>query len=216
MLAVKEKDRIRKRNRAKMILRMQSNLKDQEFKEGDYLYQETNASDSLYIVEGGKVRITVNGEHVFSASNGNVCGEYAALTGRKRNSTARCMTTRCTTKTMSGRDFRKLMGLYPDAKASLRDLTLRRDFKKAVVMRLKKEFPYENPLEAFRAVGEDEGTGMLKVDAIAKIMRDMDPEYTDEEIQEVVKMMDLTNSGTVSFDEFRKVFVADIRASASI
>jgi serine/threonine protein kinase len=216
MLAVKEKDRIRKRNRAKMILRMQNNLKTEEFKQGDYLYQEGKPGDALYIVEGGKVRVLVNDKHVFSASDGNVCGEYAALTGRKRNSTALCETPRCTTKTMSGRDFRKLMDLYPDAKASLRDLTLRRDFKKAVVLRLNKEFPYENPMEAFIAVGVDARTDLLDADSIAEIMRDMDPAYTDAEILEVIRMMDLTNSGTVCFDEFRKVFVADIRTSASI
>jgi Ca2+-binding EF-hand superfamily protein len=47
-------------------------------------------------------------------------------------------------------------------------------------------------------------------------MRDMDADYTDAEILEVIKMMDLTNTGEVCFDEFCKVFVADIRASGSI
>ena len=107
------------------------------------------------------------------------------------------------------------MDLNPDAKASLRELCLRRDLKKAIVHRLKKEFPYNNPMEAFLAVGVD-GNGFLGRESVAKIMRDMDPEYTDNEIAELFNIMDLTNTGTVSFEEFRKVFVADLRTSASI
>eukprot|EP00546_Thalassionema_frauenfeldii_P010981 CAMPEP_0178925590 /NCGR_PEP_ID=MMETSP0786-20121207/18002_1 /TAXON_ID=186022 /ORGANISM="Thalassionema frauenfeldii, Strain CCMP 1798" /LENGTH=781 /DNA_ID=CAMNT_0020600499 /DNA_START=68 /DNA_END=2413 /DNA_ORIENTATION=+ len=216
MLSVKEKDRIRKRNRAKMILSHQNTLKFQEYKKEGVLFKEGTKGDTLFIVQDGVIRIDVKDHHVFSASKGNIFGEYCALKpDRNRNCTAVCNSPRCVVKLMAGKDFRKLMDLYPDAKSSIRDLLLRRDFKKAVVHRLGKEFPYDSPMEAFEAVGIDEN-GELGVDAISKIMRDMDPEYTDEEIEEVIQMMDLTDSGTVCFDEFRKVFVADIRASASI
>lgn len=47
-------------------------------------------------------------------------------------------------------------------------------------------------------------------------MRDMDKDYTAEEIQEVMDVVDLTGSGDVSFDEFCKVFIANIKTSASI
>ena len=47
-------------------------------------------------------------------------------------------------------------------------------------------------------------------------MRDMDKEYTDEEIHEVMDVVDLTGSGDISFDEFCKVFIANIKTSASI
>eukprot|EP00548_Thalassiothrix_antarctica_P002992 CAMPEP_0194145314 /NCGR_PEP_ID=MMETSP0152-20130528/16685_1 /TAXON_ID=1049557 /ORGANISM="Thalassiothrix antarctica, Strain L6-D1" /LENGTH=755 /DNA_ID=CAMNT_0038845491 /DNA_START=211 /DNA_END=2478 /DNA_ORIENTATION=+ len=214
-LAVKEKDQIRKKNRAKMILSHQNSLKYKEVKEGTALFREGKGGDTLFIVQDGVVRISVKGEHVFSASNGNICGEYAAISKRKRNSTAVCITPRCMVKVMKGQDFRKLMELYPEAKAAIRDLSLRRDFKKAVVFHIKKEFPYDNPIEAFEAVGVDKN-GVLGVEAISKIMREMDPEYTNDEIQEIIRIMDLTGSGTICLDEFRKVFVADIRASASI
>mmetsp|Transcript_13551 Transcript_13551/g.19998 ORF Transcript_13551/g.19998 Transcript_13551/m.19998 type:complete len:784 (-) Transcript_13551:263-2614(-) len=216
MLAVKEKDRIRKRNRAKMILSHQNTLKFKEYRKGESIFREGTKGDTLFIVEEGVIRIDVKGRHVFSASKSNIFGEYSALTpNRSRNCAAICNSPRCVVKLMAGKDFRKLMDLYPDAKSSILDLRLRRDFKKAVVHRLGKEFPYDNPMEAFEAVGVDEN-GELGVRAIGKIMRDMDPEYTDEEIEDVIRMMDLTDSNTVCFDEFRKVFVADIRASASI
>lgn len=214
MLAVKEKDRIRKKNRAKMILTLQNNQVE-TYKQGDLLYDQGASGDNLFIVDNGEVKVTVKGKHVFTASKGNICGEQAVITGLKRNSRAECITDSCVVQVMTGREFRRLMDLYPDAKASLRDLCLRRDLKKAIVHRLQKEFPYNNPMEAFLAVGVDEN-GLLHVESIAQIMLDMDPDYTKGEIEELVKIMDLTNSGTVSFEEFRKIFIADLRTSASI
>jgi Ca2+-binding EF-hand superfamily protein len=47
-------------------------------------------------------------------------------------------------------------------------------------------------------------------------MREMDPDYTDDEVREIIQVLDLTNSGNVGFDEFKKVFVGDIRTSESM
>jgi Ca2+-binding EF-hand superfamily protein len=118
---------------------------------------------------------------------------------------------------MIGRDFRKLTDHSPDMKASLQDLCLRREFKEAVVLQLNKEFPYHNPREAFDAVCagkcSDEG---LDREAVGNLMRKMNPEFTDEQVLEMMKVLDMSNLGKVTFDEFKKVFVADIRTSASI
>lgn len=47
-------------------------------------------------------------------------------------------------------------------------------------------------------------------------MRDMDKAYTDEDVQALMQVIDLTNSGDITFDEFKKVFIANIKTSASI
>ena len=47
-------------------------------------------------------------------------------------------------------------------------------------------------------------------------MRDMDKDYTDDEIQKVMNVVDLTGSGDICFEEFCKVFIANIKTSASI
>ena len=107
------------------------------------------------------------------------------------------------------------MDLNPDTKALLHNLWLSRDLKKAIVHRLKNQFPYDNPVDAFLAVGVDE-YGFLGRASIAKIMRDMEPDYTDNKIKVLFKIMDLINSGTISFEEFCNVFIADLRTSASI
>jgi serine/threonine protein kinase len=215
MLAIKEKDKIRKRNHAKSILRLQENLKKRTYRKGKHLFRAGQSGDSLYIIESGKVGIEVNDQNVFSALPGNICGEHSVITGRKRNSSAVCVSDACTCLELSGRDFRKLMETSPDTMGSIEELCWRRDFKKAVARKLKKDFPYDNPREAFDAVNEN-GDEELDARAIGKLLREMDPDYTDEEIQSVIKVMDLTASGSVSFDEFKKVFVANVRTSAAM
>lgn len=138
---------------------------------------------------------------------------------------------------MLGDDFISLTKQAPDIMKSLRDLSIRRDFKKAVVRRLQKEFPYDNPREAFDAVKQSSEDSHLRYNDIASLMRELHPEYTHDEIIEIIRVLALqtkitnhnnTNATTaatsndddehlaVSFDEFKKVFVADIRLSASV
>jgi len=161
LLTIKEKDKIRKRNRAKTILKLQKNLEDCDFQEGESLFTAGEVGDALFIVDSGKVDIKVRGEHVFTATPGNLCGEHSVLTGQKRNSTATCASPEgCRAEKMSGKDFRTLLDSSPGMEDSLRELSIRRDFKKAVVHRLRKEFPYDNPKAAFDAVKE--GGGMRR------------------------------------------------------
>jgi len=47
-------------------------------------------------------------------------------------------------------------------------------------------------------------------------MRELDPNYTDEDIMDVLNAMDFTESGQVSFDEMKKALVGDVRTSASM
>ena len=74
LLTIKEKDKIRKRNRAKAILKLQNSLEDCEFQEGEALFTAGELGDTLYIVESGKVDVKVRGKEVFSATPGNLVG----------------------------------------------------------------------------------------------------------------------------------------------
>lgn len=74
---------------------------------------------------------------VIVVTPGNFCGEHSLLTGRLRNTTAACIDQKgCTALRLPGRNFRKLMDVQPRLKESLLDMMNRRDFKKAVVLRL--------------------------------------------------------------------------------
>jgi CRP-like cAMP-binding protein len=61
ILSLREKDKIRRRNRAKALLKLQSGMITEKFKEGDTLYHEGDRGDSMYIVEEGKVDVTTMG-----------------------------------------------------------------------------------------------------------------------------------------------------------
>ena len=116
---------------------------------------------------------------------------------------------------MLGRDFRKLMDASPQMKESLIDMMNRRDFKKAVVLRLGHEFPYLDPQKAFDAV-DVKRKGALQLEDIAEIMRNMDKDYTEKEVLMMMQTLDLSKDGKVSFDEFVKVFIGNIRTTQSM
>lgn len=78
-----------------------------------------------------------------------------------------------------------------------------------------REFPYSNPREAFDAV-DTQRRGELEKEDVAKLMREMDEEYTDNEVELMLQTLDLNNSGKVTFEEFKKVFIGDIRATQSM
>lgn len=78
-----------------------------------------------------------------------------------------------------------------------------------------REFPYSNPREAFDAVDVNKRGELEKAD-VAKLMREMDSEYTDSEVDLMLQTLDLNHSGKVTFEEFKKVFIGDIRATQSM
>jgi Ca2+-binding EF-hand superfamily protein len=117
---------------------------------------------------------------------------------------------------MTGTDFRALLDTYPEIRDSLYDLGMRRNFKKAVVHRIKKEFPYDNPREAFDAIKTDHTVKDLTRAELRHLILDLNPKYTDEEIDRLLSAVKLTKSESMSYDEFEKVFIADKRKSASI
>lgn len=216
-LFLREKDIIRKKNRAKIVLRLQKDLTEREFQFGETLFETGDKTNTMFLMETGIADILVGDKKVFSATPGNLCGENSALTGRPRSATAVCASEDgCKVYEMQGKDLRKLAKKAPNVKASLRNLCMRRDFKKAVVVRLGKEFPYQNPREAFEAVKTDSSKPeYLSKKEVASLMREFYGDYSDREVKELIGTMDLTNSGTVSFDEFKKCFIADIKSSAS-
>jgi CRP-like cAMP-binding protein len=214
-LDLREKDKIRKRNRAKALLKLQSGMKSVTFRRGERLFSEGDSGDSLYIVKSGNVDITTGGHQVFVAMEGNFAGEHALLTGRARNTTATCISEECVATRMLAPDFRQLMDASPLMRESLTDMMNRREFKKAVVTRLGHEFPYLNPREAFDAVDVNR-RGVLHVEDVTELMRTLDREYTDSEVQAMMQTLDLSKDGHISFDEFKKVFVGDIRTTQSM
>ena len=82
-------------------------------------------------------------------------------------------------------------------------------------MKLKGEFPYENPRKAFDAV-DLKRRGWLEEEDVKRLMRNMDKDYTDGEVKMMMQTLDLSKDGKITFDEFKKVFIGDIRTTQSM
>lgn len=222
LFTLREKDKIRKRNRARTVMRMQKNLVLREYEKGDKLFSEGDSSwfgnYSVFLVEEGTFDVSVEGCNVFSALPGNFCGEYSVLTRKPRNVTAVCASdTGCKAFEMRGRDLRRLMKTSPEIEWSLTELRVRRDFKKAVVKRLNREFPYDNPRLAFEAVrSKDCPPNEISKEAFRAVLLELNPKYTEKELDEVLDAVDLSGTGSVSYEEFKKVFIADKKRSAAM
>ena len=216
-LTLREKDKIRKRNRAKTILSMQKDLKTTAKPCKSKFYEDGDDGDTMWILEEGKVDVRVGGDKaVFSVFPGNIFGEHAVITGKQRNCDAVCVSKEgCIAQELQGWQFRKLLASSTSVQDSLKELYLRREFKKAIVNRMRKNFPYDDPEEAFAAADESH-VGRLDKENVSKLMREMNPEFTDTEVEDVIHALNLTGSGSVTFAEMKKALIGDIRTAASM
>jgi len=216
-LTLKEKDKIRKRNRAKTILRMQKDLKIAAKPCKSKFYKQGDDGDTMWILEKGKVDVQVaDGKAVFSVYPGNIFGEHAVITGNQRNCDAVCVSKEgCIAHELQGWQFRKLLASSTSVQDSLKELYLRREFKKAIVLRMRKNFPYEDPEDAF-AAADEKHVGRLDKENVSKLMREMNPDFTDAEVEDVIHALNLTGSGSVTFAEMKKALIGDIRTAASM
>lgn len=215
-LDLREKDRTRKRNRAKTILRLQKNLKPLKLKKGDYIFKEGDEAEGLFIIEQGEIDVTVDSKRVFSAKAGDIVGLRSLVMVRPRNTTTMCASDECVIHEMKARDFYELYNSSSRIKAAMTEVCYRREFQKALVTKTQKEFPDMKDLrEVFDAADLDK-SGVLKIDEVTVLLKSFDPSMTEEEIKEVVTSLDLDESGHISFNEFKIIFGMDEARAASI
>ena len=206
-LTLKEKDNRRKRNRAKTILRLQNNLREDTIEKGEYLFQEGEEGNELYIVEEGSVNVMVQGHTVFNVGPGELTGEHSLIFGRPRNTSAICRTELCHVLAMRGRDFYTFLDHNRAAKEGLRDICLRREFQKALVFRTKKPFPTDDKhLKAAFDAADEDSSGKISLENVRSMLQDMDPTLSDAEIDPIMKALDLNDDQNVSFAEFKRIF----------
>ena len=197
---------MRRRNRAKSILSLQRNLKEKTMVNGESLYKIGEEGTELFLVEQGVISVTLDGVTVFSVLPGELCGEYALIFGRPRNTSATCLSEVCRVQSMSSDDFQKLNKSNPTMRFSLREAALRRQFQKALVFATKKPFPTEEAelKEAFKAVDFNH-SGTIDLSDVAHCLKNMDSSFTDKDIVDILDSLDLDESGSISWDEFKRV-----------
>lgn len=207
-LTMAETDRMRQRERAKVLFGLQKDLKPKTFGRGQVIFSEQSPGNDLYIMENGKVDITVGGRKVRSLREGEMTGEHAAFYAHKPyNVTARCLSNECTLQVLDGRKIRKLCEKNKELNDSFKDIILRRDFKKAVVKATNQDFP-EGDYQLRRVFDliDTDNDGEIRFETLKQFVIQWDPQYTDEDIRDMLKSLDLNNTGTLSWDEFKRVF----------
>jgi len=205
-LHLRERDRFRKRDRAKTILRLQKNLREFDLAEGDVLFAHGDEGKALYIVKEGKVDLRAKGgETVLSIGAGDICGLHALLMNKPRNTTAVCASAKCTMHEMPASHFFKLYRSSDSIGKSLREVAARRDFIKAFVALTGKTFDDAHLREAFDAVDLDQ-SGAINLSELKELLNVLDPTLSDEVVQNFMDAMDINSSGTVTWDEFHIIF----------
>mmetsp|Transcript_21779 Transcript_21779/g.24453 ORF Transcript_21779/g.24453 Transcript_21779/m.24453 type:complete len:796 (+) Transcript_21779:148-2535(+) len=206
-ISIREKDRLRKQNRAKAILSLQHRLEDDIIEKGDYIYEQGEEGKDIFLVEDGVVDFCVDGHHVYTTQPGELFGEYAAIFGRPRNTSAKCVSNHCKIQIMEPNDFESIMKSNPSVREGLSEVVLRREFRKALVFATKKPFPTkeEELKEAFNAIDHDE-SGEIDLSEIDELLRKMDKTFTDNDIAQILNSLDLDGGGNIDWEEFKRIF----------
>ena len=205
---LREKDKQRKRDRAKTFLLLQSNLQKMKFNKGDYLFQEREYGEVLYILEEGIIDVTIKGKSVFTIrKKGDICGEYSLIMGKPRNAGAICTSKSCQVLALMQNDFDTLLELSHSSKKSLREMCLRREIKKALVTKTGKDFPSINDLFFMFDAADTTRSGDITIQELKNLLFLLDPAFSDEDTNELLNSLDLKGQrDAVTFQEFTMIF----------
>jgi CRP-like cAMP-binding protein len=208
-MTMAETDRKRQRERAKVILGLQDSLKPLECEPGQVIFREGSDGDLLYILDGGKVDISVNGRKVRSLRIGEMTGEHAAFYAHKAyNVTAQCVSPEgCTMQILDGNKIRTMCKNNKDLHDSFRDIILRRDFKKALVKVTNRDFPEtEEELRAAFDTIDTNKSGKIEFETLKDAVLQWDGSYTEDDIRGMLRSLDIKNHGHLTWVEFRRIF----------
>ena len=207
---IKEQDNVRKKNRVKTILRLQKELREIHLKKGEYLFRSGEKADALYILEKGRADCLVQDNRVFVVRPGDICGEHSLIMGRPRNSSIVCVSDTCIAQQMKADDFYELYKtISPMNRTSLREICLRREYQKALVSKTGKDFPSIDDLRVVYDATDKENHGYLTIDDVRGLLQSFDRTLSEEEIREILRSIDLDESGKITFEKFRIIFGMD-------
>jgi len=235
-LTMAETDRQRNRERASTILGLQKNMKHKKYKKGDVIFAQGSKGSNLFLVEEGNVDIFRDGQKVRSLNKGEMTGEHAAYYSHKPynvvskmgsagmvrrcticpnrshpafffQQTAVCVGNECKMGMLTHGDMHKLFKANPSLDESFHDIILRRDFKKAICAATKRPFPEtEEDLRAAFDQIDTNKSGAIELGHLRRIMLEFDPLYKLEDIRILLESMDLSKTGSLSWEEFKIVF----------
>ena len=158
---------------------------------------------------GGTFKVTVDGTDVGELMEGDMFGETALLLKRPRSSTVTCASPTCRILEMRGDDFLQLISNSPEwVEKSFRDLSRRREFKKALLLTGKDASI--NLKDLFNRIDTD-NDGRLSLAEVKTVLLKFDPGFPETELVALVESMDLDGNGYITWKEFKRVVGQGIR-----
>ena len=194
---------------AKSLIRLQNNVSERTLERSEAVFREGDQGNSMFTVaeNGGEFKVSVGGVECGRLREGDMFGETALLMKRPRSATVECESSQCRVIEMKGSDFLELIQSSPEAEASLRDLSRRREFKKGLI----KDFGGEATMkELFEAIDTD-GDGALSTSEVKQVFKKFDKDFPINEIQALVESMDLDGTGKITRKEFARVVGLEVR-----
>lgn len=201
-----EKANKEKFERALDILERMGRFDEKIYKKGDVLFREGEVPRDAYIVKEGLVDVAVAEHHFYTAKPGRLFGINSLAMDRDRKASATCVTDSCAVKSIPLKELRKLSNEYPLLESTLKELALRQEFRRAIVLRRMKSFPNKDQMkEAFDEIDQDR-SGTLNKDELRLLMASLGAAFTDEDFIGLVSTLDVNESGEVGFNEFQNIF----------
>ena len=213
-LSIAETDRHRRRERVSSLLQLRRHEgRTLALAQGTVLFREGETGNSLYILENGEICISVHGNLVRTLQPGEVTGTHAAFHRKPYNVTAECTSKECTVLALPYSAIHELFESDPSLRRDFRDLVLRRNFKKALCAETRRPFP-RTPMEiraAFEALDTDR-SGAIEYEELRTVVLRFDPSCPDEDIRDMLASLDLNQSGSLTWEEFDRIFSMDKEA----
>ena len=119
-----------------------------------------------------------------------------------------CLSETCRLHEMNGDDFLAVVEASPEMAASLRNMSRKRLFKKAVkayCLETNRGLSDKAIIAAFHDADID-GTGSLNLEEVRRLMHRMDPNFPLSEIKALLEFVDVDEDGMITLEEFKRLF----------
>jgi len=214
-IKLREKINARKFGRAEYILahHAQDNiLEETKVPKNHVIFSDGDEVNGFWLLSEGMIDVvTKKGKRLYDVKPGEVFGIQSFLMEKQhRRDLAKCISQDgCVIKTMHRESAGDLFQKNPGVKESLTELALRREFRRAIVLKFNKSFPRDKKglRKCFDAIDLDQ-TGHLKKSEIKELLLTHlgDLEVSEEDVDALLNTMDLQQNGVVDFDEFCGIF----------
>jgi CRP-like cAMP-binding protein len=211
-MKLREKVNARKFGRAEYIIGKHKDMVETKVPMGHVIFSEGDKADGIYMLSAGMVDVeTKRGRRVYDVKPGELFGVQSFLMKKQgRRAFAKCVdSSGCTIKALPADVVESLLKSNPGIRESLMDLALRREFRRAVVEKLDRSFPFDRRglRKAFNAIDLDK-TGQLNLNEVRDLLLNhlADSSITEEEVEALLATLDLQQNGVVDFDEFCSIF----------